>query len=156
VFGRLSLRVSVAIADIVNVSWFSSFTQANTLPELFLEISHTHFRSHPSIHPALKMETVCFSETLVSTYKSTRRYNPEEQHRHLHRRWEPQISHFLPNSPSVTILPFCDSALNNPKKPRSLCCSRLVGRVFRLHGLCSVELLTECKRLIVHDVRSCR
>jgi hypothetical protein len=32
---------------------------------------------------ALKMEAVCFSETLVSTYKSTRRYNPEEQHRHL-------------------------------------------------------------------------
>jgi hypothetical protein len=26
------------------------------------------------------METVCFSETLVSTYKSTQRYNPEEQH----------------------------------------------------------------------------
>jgi hypothetical protein len=31
------------------------------------------------------METVCFSETLVSTYKSTRRHNPE-QHRHLHHR----------------------------------------------------------------------
>jgi hypothetical protein len=29
---------------------------------------------------ALKMETVCFSETLVSTYESTRRHNPE-QHR---------------------------------------------------------------------------
>jgi hypothetical protein len=25
------------------------------------------------------------TETLVSTHKSTRRYNPEEQHRHLHR-----------------------------------------------------------------------
>jgi hypothetical protein len=32
---------------------------------------------------ALDMEAVCSSETLVSTYKSTRRYNP---HRHLHRR----------------------------------------------------------------------
>jgi hypothetical protein len=32
---------------------------------------------------ALKMETACFSETLVSTYKSTQRYNPEEQHRHI-------------------------------------------------------------------------
>jgi hypothetical protein len=29
---------------------------------------------------ALKMETICFLETLVSTYKSTRRHNPEEQH----------------------------------------------------------------------------
>jgi hypothetical protein len=28
---------------------------------------------------ALKMEAVCFSETL-STYKSTRRYNPENKH----------------------------------------------------------------------------
>jgi hypothetical protein len=26
------------------------------------------------------METVCSSETLVSTYKSTRRYNSEDQH----------------------------------------------------------------------------
>jgi hypothetical protein len=32
------------------------------------------------------METLCFSEMLVSTYKSTRRHNPEDQHRHLHRR----------------------------------------------------------------------
>jgi hypothetical protein len=27
-------------------------------------------------------ETACFSETLVSTYKSTRRHNPEQQHRY--------------------------------------------------------------------------
>jgi hypothetical protein len=27
------------------------------------------------------METVCSSETFLSTYKSTRRYNPEDQHR---------------------------------------------------------------------------
>jgi hypothetical protein len=32
------------------------------------------------------MELVYFSETLVSTYKCTRRYNPEDQHRQLHRR----------------------------------------------------------------------
>jgi hypothetical protein len=37
----------------------------------------------------LKMEVVCFSETLVSTYESTRRYNPE-QHRHLHRCQNPK------------------------------------------------------------------
>jgi hypothetical protein len=29
---------------------------------------------------ALKMETVCSSETLVSTYESTRRHNPERRH----------------------------------------------------------------------------
>jgi hypothetical protein len=31
------------------------------------------------------MDTVCFSETLVSTYESIRRHNTE-QHRHLHSR----------------------------------------------------------------------
>jgi hypothetical protein len=33
---------------------------------------------------ALKMETVCFSETLMSIYESTRRHDPEKEHRHLH------------------------------------------------------------------------
>jgi hypothetical protein len=32
------------------------------------------------------MEAVYSSETVVTTYKSTRRYNPEDQHQHLHRR----------------------------------------------------------------------
>jgi hypothetical protein len=32
------------------------------------------------------MEVVCSSETLVPTYKSTRRYNPEDQILKLHRR----------------------------------------------------------------------
>jgi hypothetical protein len=32
------------------------------------------------------METVCFSEKLTSTDKSTRGQNPEEQHYHPHRR----------------------------------------------------------------------
>jgi hypothetical protein len=40
----------------------------------------------------LQMETVYFSETLVYTYKFTRRYNPENQHRHFHRH-ENLISH---------------------------------------------------------------
>jgi hypothetical protein len=35
---------------------------------------------------ALKMEAVYSSETLVYTYKTTRRYKPEYQHRPLHRR----------------------------------------------------------------------
>jgi hypothetical protein len=34
---------------------------------------------------AMKMETVCFSETLVSIDESTQRQNPEEHH-HPHRR----------------------------------------------------------------------
>jgi hypothetical protein len=33
---------------------------------------------------ALKMEAVCSSETLLSTYKSTQRYNTEDQRQHLH------------------------------------------------------------------------
>jgi hypothetical protein len=36
-----------------------------------------------------------FSETLVSTYKSTRRYNPEDEYLHLHRR-ENLKSHLRP------------------------------------------------------------
>jgi hypothetical protein len=32
------------------------------------------------------METVCFSETLVSTYKSARPDSPADRHQHLHRR----------------------------------------------------------------------
>jgi hypothetical protein len=44
----------------------------------------TQYRGQTS---ALKMEAVCSSpERLVSTYKSTRRYSPEEQHRHLRHR----------------------------------------------------------------------
>jgi hypothetical protein len=31
---------------------------------------------------ALKTEAVCSSKTMVSTYKSERRYYPEEKHRH--------------------------------------------------------------------------
>jgi hypothetical protein len=33
---------------------------------------------------ALKMEILCFSETLESTYESTWRRNPEEQQHHYH------------------------------------------------------------------------
>jgi hypothetical protein len=36
---------------------------------------------------ALKMETICFSETVASTDESTRRQNPEDHHHHHpHRR----------------------------------------------------------------------
>jgi hypothetical protein len=43
--------------------------------------TYKHFTENilsPSSTP--KIETEYFSETLVSTYKSTRRYNPEDQH----------------------------------------------------------------------------
>jgi hypothetical protein len=36
----------------------------------------------PAPSSGLNTETVCSSETLVSTYKSTRRHNPEDQHLH--------------------------------------------------------------------------
>jgi hypothetical protein len=39
-----------------------------------------------NILSALKMETVRLSKTFVPTCKSTQRYNPEDKHRHLHRR----------------------------------------------------------------------
>jgi hypothetical protein len=46
---------------------------------------------------ALKMETVCFSETLASTDESTRLQNPEDHHHHhLHRR-ENLKSHVFTN-----------------------------------------------------------
>jgi hypothetical protein len=35
---------------------------------------------------SLKMEVVCSSETLVSTYKSARRENSKDKHRRLHHR----------------------------------------------------------------------
>jgi hypothetical protein len=38
-----------------------------------------------SWNSALKMGTLCFAETFVSTYESTRRHNPEEQNCDLHR-----------------------------------------------------------------------
>jgi hypothetical protein len=46
------------------------------------------------------METVCFSEMLVSAYESTRRHNPEEERRHLHRcenlKSHKEVTRFLP------------------------------------------------------------
>jgi hypothetical protein len=39
-----------------------------------------------SASSALTMEAVFFSETFVSSCKSTQRYNQEDQYRHLHRR----------------------------------------------------------------------
>jgi hypothetical protein len=56
-----------------------------------LHWTDTHRRSeaHEAIFvtgpsSGLKMKTVCFSETLVSPYESTRRHNSERQHRQMH------------------------------------------------------------------------
>jgi hypothetical protein len=65
------------------------------------------------------METVgqCFSETLVSTYKSTRRYNPEDQH--LHRR-ENLKSHNTHNYIScVSIFSFPRQKINVAMREKS-------------------------------------
>jgi hypothetical protein len=45
------------------------------------------------------MERACSSETLVSTYKSTRRYNPGDQHRHFYRRenLKSQVTFYINN-----------------------------------------------------------
>jgi hypothetical protein len=43
-------------------------------------VSETHTVS--TFRAALKMEAVCSSETVISTYNPTRRSNPENQHRY--------------------------------------------------------------------------
>jgi hypothetical protein len=52
---------------------------------------------------ALKMETICSSKILVSTYKSTRR-DPEDKHRHLHNRenLKSHVTHTLSQSSDVS------------------------------------------------------
>jgi hypothetical protein len=45
------------------------------------------------------MEAVCSPETLVSTYNATQRYNPEDQHGHLHRRENLKCQRFRLSSP---------------------------------------------------------
>jgi hypothetical protein len=60
--------------------WCSSTFWRRVDSPVDASISEKHTRSS-----ALKMEVVCFSETLASTDKSTRRQN-SEQHYHPHRR----------------------------------------------------------------------
>jgi hypothetical protein len=52
-----------------------------SLVVLILIIHKLSISQHPT--SALKMESVCFSEMLVSSYKSTQYYYPEDQHRHF-------------------------------------------------------------------------
>jgi hypothetical protein len=50
--------------------------------------AYRRFRGLYCLHPliALMMEAVQTSETLVNSYQSTRRYNPEDGNLHSHRR----------------------------------------------------------------------
>jgi hypothetical protein len=47
---------------------------------MLVQIS-TFLRNLLLLSSGLKVETLCFSEMLVSAYKSTWRYNPEDQRR---------------------------------------------------------------------------
>jgi hypothetical protein len=57
------------------------------------------FGSCKMLGSALKIETVRFSETLVSTYTSTRRKNPE-QHRHPY-----EVHHIGVNPEAACLIP---------------------------------------------------
>jgi hypothetical protein len=48
----------------------------------------------PNLDDDVLLETVSFLETLVSSYESARRRNPEEQHRHYYSR-EKLVYHTL-------------------------------------------------------------
>jgi hypothetical protein len=63
------------------VSYFDSFHLEMNVSWVDL----VHLPQCCSSKSALKMETVRFSETLVSTYKFTRRYNQEKQQRQLNK-----------------------------------------------------------------------
>jgi hypothetical protein len=60
---------------------------------------HTIISEKHSLHfhgsSALKMETVCFHETLLSANESTRRHVPEQQHGRLHRRENIESHHLM-------------------------------------------------------------
>jgi hypothetical protein len=67
-------RQSLPLSSTMLGQFSSSLLLLLTLYELPLPNTHTS---------AMKMETVCFSETLTSTYGSTWHHNPGEQHRNL-------------------------------------------------------------------------
>jgi hypothetical protein len=85
----------------------------------------------------------CFSETLLSTCKSTRRYYPEDQHPHLHRRenhksecdemflserrkWR-TYGNYCPRELSWDLLPYCYLVCTSNSLKRSLDITHLVS-----------------------------
>jgi hypothetical protein len=77
----LSARHPPVTSVALIVSYFDSFHLEMNVSWVDL----VHLPQCCSSKSALKMETVRFSETLVSTYKFTRRYNQEKQKRQLNK-----------------------------------------------------------------------
>jgi hypothetical protein len=72
------------------------------------------------------MQTVCFSETFVSTCESTRRHNPVEQHRHPHHRENltPPNMKFNPLKPKQILFRYifgCEGFQAVPSVPSGKC-----------------------------------
>jgi hypothetical protein len=112
-----STQHCIGLSKAYNVSSFSVRKHSGTVSMLFCFVT-------PPLRS--KMETVCFSETSVSTYKTARRHNPEEQHRHLHRR-ENLKSHILGlqfpfrHAADGETKPFCSNYVTNRQKGVKLC-----------------------------------
>jgi hypothetical protein len=82
------------------------------------------------------MEIVYFSETLVSTYESTWRRNPEQQHR-LHRR-DNLKCHIVDNTVLSNSSPFAVSKIVNNGEMNTLDrTSERLGRVVETPASCS-------------------
>jgi hypothetical protein len=72
-------------------TWGRSYTSSHTKRllrdccdrKLNRSVSHNFSFVETVPSSALKTNTLCFSETLVSTYESARRHNPEEHHHHF-------------------------------------------------------------------------
>jgi hypothetical protein len=60
------------------------------------------------LSPALKTESGCFSKTLVSTYESTQRHNPEGQHNFS--------ANVFRNEMLIYVFPFTDSVMINANR----------------------------------------
>jgi hypothetical protein len=76
------------------------------------------------------MEAVCLFETLPSTYQSTQRYNPEDQHRHLHRRRENLNSRVTSTPAYVTTDPyFVSLSIPVVARYKAHICGRLVAGI---------------------------
>jgi hypothetical protein len=72
-------------------AWSLALRQEHRLWVLMLIWVVTLCRLHL---PALKMEAVCSSETLVSTCKSTRHYNPEDERRRFSKLFFPFMNFY--------------------------------------------------------------
>jgi hypothetical protein len=67
--------------------WVVTLVDSQADTNVLEKYTVSNFRA---VDGALKMETVCFSKTLVSACESTQRHNPEQQHCQV----KGQIVHF--------------------------------------------------------------